>query len=215
MTKLDAGLITPLPASDPGSTAAWGSKRINPRPQSCLEWMPLQTTTTICYSDACLLFIQPVFSFQTNHSNPYPPGVVMFAPNSEGRLNLNVEFQPHEGSNPSRRIVVGGRKKNSSLNFAIVPPPSNSSASNMTSRSDWTAYQDGRLVERPSIPGASSNSSVKRHQTVICIFVILSFLIWKHARKLAYSIFKLYFFRLLSLRNLNRVIVCHNMLNSV
>ena len=37
MTKLDAGLITPLPASDPGSTAAWGSKRINPRPQSYLS----------------------------------------------------------------------------------------------------------------------------------------------------------------------------------
>ena len=36
MTKLDAGLITALPASDSGSTAAWGSKRINPRPQSCL-----------------------------------------------------------------------------------------------------------------------------------------------------------------------------------
>ena len=29
MTKLDAGLITPLPASDSGSSAAWGSKRIN------------------------------------------------------------------------------------------------------------------------------------------------------------------------------------------
>ena len=25
-----------LPASDPGSTAVWGSKRINPRPRSCL-----------------------------------------------------------------------------------------------------------------------------------------------------------------------------------
>ena len=36
MTKLDVGLITPLPASDSGSTVAWGSKRINPRPQSCL-----------------------------------------------------------------------------------------------------------------------------------------------------------------------------------
>ena len=36
MTKPDAGLITSLPASDPGSTAAWGSKRINPRSQSCL-----------------------------------------------------------------------------------------------------------------------------------------------------------------------------------
>ena len=36
MTKLDAGLVTPLPASDSGSAAVWGSKRINPRPQSCL-----------------------------------------------------------------------------------------------------------------------------------------------------------------------------------
>ena len=36
MTKLDAGLMTSLLASDPGSTAVWGSKRINPRPQSCL-----------------------------------------------------------------------------------------------------------------------------------------------------------------------------------
>ena len=34
--KLDAGLMTSLPASDPGSAAVWGSKRINPRPQSCL-----------------------------------------------------------------------------------------------------------------------------------------------------------------------------------
>ena len=34
--ELDAGLITPLPASDSGSAAVWGSKRINPRPQSCL-----------------------------------------------------------------------------------------------------------------------------------------------------------------------------------
>ena len=36
MTKLDAGLMTPLPASDSGSAAVWGSKRINPQPQSCL-----------------------------------------------------------------------------------------------------------------------------------------------------------------------------------
>ena len=36
ITKLDAGLITSLPASDSGSAAVWGSKRINPRPQSCL-----------------------------------------------------------------------------------------------------------------------------------------------------------------------------------
>ena len=36
MTKLDDGLVTSLPASDPGSAAVWGSKRINPRPQFCL-----------------------------------------------------------------------------------------------------------------------------------------------------------------------------------
>ena len=36
MTKLDAGLMTSLPGSDPGSAAVWGSKKINPRPQSCL-----------------------------------------------------------------------------------------------------------------------------------------------------------------------------------
>ena len=36
MAKLDAGLMTSLPASDPGSTTVSGSKRINPRPQSCL-----------------------------------------------------------------------------------------------------------------------------------------------------------------------------------
>ena len=34
--KLDAGLMTSLPASDPGSSAVWGSKRINTRLQSCL-----------------------------------------------------------------------------------------------------------------------------------------------------------------------------------
>ena len=29
-------IMTSLPASDPGSAADWGSKKINPRPQSCL-----------------------------------------------------------------------------------------------------------------------------------------------------------------------------------
>ena len=36
MTKLDVGSTPSLPASGPGSTKAWGCKRINPRPQSCL-----------------------------------------------------------------------------------------------------------------------------------------------------------------------------------
>ena len=36
MTKLNAGLMTSLPASDSGSAAVWGSKRINPWCQSCL-----------------------------------------------------------------------------------------------------------------------------------------------------------------------------------
>ena len=110
--------------------------------------------------------------FQTNENNPYPPGVVMFTPNSNGHLNLNVEFQPHDDSNPTRTFVVGGRKKQSSLNFAVIPPGSaNGSGSQMTSRSEWpTRHRDGRLVERPSIPGASSNSSVKRNTgvSVVC-----------------------------------------------
>ena len=40
MTKLDAGLMTSLPASDPDSAAVCGSKKINPRPQFCfcLAW---------------------------------------------------------------------------------------------------------------------------------------------------------------------------------
>ena len=33
---LDVGSTTSLPACDPGSTASWGSKRINSRPHSCL-----------------------------------------------------------------------------------------------------------------------------------------------------------------------------------
>ena len=41
LTVLDeetrCGLITSLPASDPSSAAVWGSKRINPRPHSCLR----------------------------------------------------------------------------------------------------------------------------------------------------------------------------------
>ena len=36
MMKLDAVLIISLPAFDLGSAAAWGSKRINSGPQSCL-----------------------------------------------------------------------------------------------------------------------------------------------------------------------------------
>ena len=46
MTKLDAGLITSLPASDPGSAGVWGSKRIPSAPVlfvSDLKWIPLQT----------------------------------------------------------------------------------------------------------------------------------------------------------------------------
>ena len=36
LTVLDDETMTSLPASDPGSAAVWGSKRINPQPQSCL-----------------------------------------------------------------------------------------------------------------------------------------------------------------------------------
>ena len=38
MTKLDAGLITSLPASNPGSTAVWGSKRPSAPVLLCLTW---------------------------------------------------------------------------------------------------------------------------------------------------------------------------------
>ena len=38
MTKPDSGLTPSLPATDPASTAAWGSKRINPRPSSVCVW---------------------------------------------------------------------------------------------------------------------------------------------------------------------------------
>ena len=34
--EFDAVLITSLPTTNSGSSAVWGSKRINPRPQSCL-----------------------------------------------------------------------------------------------------------------------------------------------------------------------------------
>ena len=34
--RLNAGLITPLATSDSGTAAVWGSKGINPWPQSCL-----------------------------------------------------------------------------------------------------------------------------------------------------------------------------------
>jgi len=90
----------------------------------------------------------------------------MFTPNSNGHLNLNVEFQPNDETNRTRALVVG-RNKQSSLNFAIVSPGStNVSGSHVTSRSDWPTRRDGRLAERPSIPGASSNSSFKRHTSV-------------------------------------------------
>ena len=46
MTKLDAGLITPLPTSDSGSAAVWGSKKSKPSTPvlfvSDLEWIPIK-----------------------------------------------------------------------------------------------------------------------------------------------------------------------------
>ena len=42
-----SGLMTSLPASEPGSAAVWGSKRINPRPSPVCVWPgvdALQTT---------------------------------------------------------------------------------------------------------------------------------------------------------------------------
>ena len=52
MTKLDAGLMISLPASDPGSAAVWDSKRINPRAPvllvSDLEWIPFKRRQLYC-----------------------------------------------------------------------------------------------------------------------------------------------------------------------
>ena len=76
MTKLDAGLITPLPASDSGSAACWGSKRIKPRPQSCLcltwsgcpsnddgnddECLAFLSTALLCKKDKCAIIVPKV-----------------------------------------------------------------------------------------------------------------------------------------------------------
>ena len=58
MTKLDAGLIIQLPASDSGSSAVWGSKRINPRPQCCLflTWSGYPSNDDNDYHGSCLGF---------------------------------------------------------------------------------------------------------------------------------------------------------------
>ena len=69
MTKHDAGLMTSLPASDPGSAAVWGSKRINPRPQSCLclAWSGYPSnddrqTVNIFSNKPTFIFVETVFS---------------------------------------------------------------------------------------------------------------------------------------------------------
>ena len=54
MTKLDAGSITTLPASDSGIAAVWGSKRINLGHSSACVWprvdaLQTMTTTTNCH----------------------------------------------------------------------------------------------------------------------------------------------------------------------
>ena len=63
MTKLDAGLMTSLPASDPGSAAVWGSKRINPRPQFCLclAWSGWPSNDDDDFSYNVKLFLDKVF----------------------------------------------------------------------------------------------------------------------------------------------------------
>ena len=66
MTKFNAGLITSLPASDSGSSAVWGSKRINPRPQFCLclTWVDiLQTTTTTSGQKTLFILLKLVKSW--------------------------------------------------------------------------------------------------------------------------------------------------------
>ncbi|XP_076815785.1 low-density lipoprotein receptor-related protein 6-like [Clavelina lepadiformis] len=94
----------------------------------------------------------------THDSTHYPPGVVMFTPNSNGHLNLNVEFQPHNEFNRTRTSAIKGRKKASSFNFSIGPPGSTRGSGGSRG---WPGCQSGGLAERPGIPGASSTSSTK------------------------------------------------------
>ena len=68
MTKLDAGLMKSLPASDSGSSAVWGSKRINPRPQSCLclTWSGYPSN-----DDDAASHPQLVFNLLPREQNPF------------------------------------------------------------------------------------------------------------------------------------------------
>ena len=64
MTKLDAGLMTSLPAYDPSSAAVWGTKRINPQPQSCLclTWSGYPSNNDTIFF-IILLFLLSAFPF--------------------------------------------------------------------------------------------------------------------------------------------------------
>ena len=74
MMKLDAGLTTTLSAPDPNSTAAWGSKRINPNWFVFgLEWMLFQSTMTngtflllTLFLKICLFFYLSLQYFSIN-----------------------------------------------------------------------------------------------------------------------------------------------------
>lgn len=100
----------------------------------------------------------------------------MFTPNSNGHLNLNVEFQPHNEFNRTRTSAIKGRKKASSFNFSIGPPGSTRGSGGSRG---WPGCQSGGLAERPGIPGASSTSSTKNGPVVsgvLCEDIILTIL---------------------------------------
>ena len=88
MTKLDAGLMTSLPASDPGSAAVWGSKRINPRPQSCLclAWSGCPSNDDDDDVDNCYFCMTDVagFSSKSKGNIKYPnlPSAIRPIPHS-------------------------------------------------------------------------------------------------------------------------------------
>ena len=102
MTKLDAGLITSLPASDPGSAAVWGSKRINPRPQFCLclAWSGCPSNDDDDDNHDTFLLHLNVKSLNKNINKidellatlPYSPHVIIISETKLKKKNYDITF---------------------------------------------------------------------------------------------------------------------------
>ena len=111
MTKLDVGLMTSLPASDPGSAAVWGSKRINPRPQFCLclSWSGYPSNDDDD-DDPQLIYTYPpsassIPSPQTQHTIS-PLTQSSFHPSSPSRNNFRILQWNANGIRPRRTELI-------------------------------------------------------------------------------------------------------------